>query len=307
MSSKSVRGYWSTRREKNKRSTTDESRTRTGQWTRSFSIRNDSWGIIEHWASEHGFHLTAIKGKRRLYRKGYQPALFLSYLDVKHDENQITLTAWIEVGIVARLISLLTLPRELQINPRGFNGILQRRQACRELNLLLDRFKQSAILGSGGLHIGDLDLSTMLLLASFVPASLFYLYSTGILMEVRPGLAQSLLSAAGRPLGAMAGIGLILVLAHQFIAIRRFNRMVWRLISVVIGATVYATTALILLSQVSVNMRNEKVAYFCLQYFQSAPCDRALSGLSQADREVVVQRIKILEKELAAKPEHTGQ
>lgn len=306
MSPKSASGYYSSRRSKNKQAG-GEGRTRTGQWTRSFSIRNDSWGIIEHWASEHGYHLTAIKGRRRLYRKGYQPSLFLNYLDVKHDENQITLISWIEAGILARLISLFTLPSELRINPRGFNGILQRRQACRELNLLLDRFKQPAILGSGGLHIGDLDLSTVLLIALFVPATVFYLYSTGISLEVKRGLAQALLTTAGRPLGILAILSLILILAHQFIAIRRLNQMVWRMISVGVGAVIFTTTALILLSQVSANMRDVKVTYYCLQYYESTSCNRALLGLSQHDREIVMQRIQNLEKELAVKSERSGQ
>jgi hypothetical protein len=296
-------GSWASKKRRRGKQFTDESRTRAGNWTRTFSIRQESWSVIEHWAAEHGFHLTALKGRRRLYRKGFQQTLFLTFLDVKHDENSVTLTGWIEVGLVARLLSGFTLPTVLQLEPGGFNGVVQRRQACREMNLLLDRMKQPPILGSTGLHIGDLDLTSMGLIAIFGLFFFVYIYSTSAAAEVRPGLSQALLSAAGQPFFILLGLAFVLLAIHHFFTIRRLNRLMWRLISVGTCGLIFAGTSLFFLSRTSADMVNVKVTYHCIQHYQKSACEGAMARLSPRDRDAVLKRLQTLEKQLTLKPE----
>lgn len=296
------RDPWLSTMAKRNRKSAMESYNRAGHWTRTFNVRQESWGVVEHWAMEHGYHLTALKGKRRLYRKGYQQSLFLTFLDLKHDEDSITMTAWIEVGILARSVSLFTLPKVLQVEPSGLNGVFKRRAVCREINMLLDRLKQPGILGSAGIHIGDLDITTLALIVIFCLFSSLYLFGAATSIEFKPGLSHTELSLAALPLIIMGGLALLLLALHHFIAVRRFIVMRWRITSLGLCSIVFSIVSLMLIFHTSSSLHEAKVSFHCIQNYSSKDCADTLSKLSPRAKDAVLKRLQSLEKQLTIKP-----
>jgi hypothetical protein len=198
-----------------------------------------------------------------------------------------------------RLLSLFILPGEMGLEPNGWIGVRKRRETCRELNSLLARFKQTPIVGSGGLHFMDLDPSTIVfgMLCFF---SLFLsLYVTTLKLQILPEIANVLLWKMGSHLaGLMLGaIGLILV--HDLILIRRCSLPVYKWISASIGILAFSVLTIVVTMKTGREMQFEKMAYHCWYQFRESSCREQLAKLSPEQRFHLYQHLQRLESEIA--------
>ena len=84
-----------------RRMRSEEEFNRDGRWVRTCSPRPEVWTILEHWTSEHGYRLTAMKGKRRVYQKSGDHRGYATFVEVKEKEEETQVIAWIEAGWVS--------------------------------------------------------------------------------------------------------------------------------------------------------------------------------------------------------------
>jgi hypothetical protein len=291
------------RRRGKRRTPAEESYGRDGHWRRDFSVRTEPWPIIEHWASEYGFHLIAVRGKRRLYQKGEHAFHYLTFIDVKQAESHLSFNAWIRVGWFMRLMTLFFLPSEMPVNPKGFLGIVRRRQVCREINSLLSRFKQPLILESGGFHWADLDITTLALTVGLVAGVAFFVFATTFRFELKPGLAGGLLYPIVQQAGLLVVIGLVLMTLHQGIVIRKW----WIHWPVKLGSMFGALLIFVVFIvgftlKTSSEMMEVKVTYHCIYHYRKDLCQQILGRLSPGDRSYVLGKLNLLQNELSVRP-----
>lgn len=291
----------SPRRRKIARAPLEEIANRDGHWTREFTSRLEAWPIVEPWVSEAEFHMIAAKGKRRLYLKESGP-FFRTIVDIKQYESQITVSAWVEVKFLARLMTLFLLPAEMFPNPSGILGVRPRRKACRDLNNLLDRFRQAPILGSDSFHLADLDLTTLMLLGVMVIPFLVFAIGSLATFEVFPGLSNSLLVSIGKQLGALAvGCGVLLGV-HHFVVVKRFEEMVVKAASAGVTFVAFLVLSIVLLTRTSTEMLETRFVHHCISHYQEVQCQRALENLPLRSRGEVGSKLQVLQKHLTLKP-----
>ena len=276
----------------------EELSNRDGHWTRDFSVRADPWLTVESWAPANGFILGATRGKRRLYQKSLPYSGAVVFLDIKEHELHVTLSAWIQFSLSARMAHLFLLPREVNPSPNGFLGVMARRSACRDLNSLLERLRQPSILGSESFHVADLDPSALLLAASLLlPLTLFFAGSIPKL-EMKPALLPSLFSYWGKSalyltLAAVSFTGI------QQLLSARWLRETWMKAATSGLFFILTTTACILaLGRVGARTAESKIVYNCLQAAQSPECTRVLETLPIRERQELFLKLQSLEKAL---------
>ena len=292
-----VGGFWNSK--KRARRVREETFNREGHWKRNFAARSDIWPIIETWANEFSYHLTEMKGSRRLYHKGEEKWFSGIYLDIRSQESDVILVSWIEVGLLFRILTLLFLPAELKIKPNGYLGILKRRQTCRDLNVLLERLHQPLIVGSDRFHIADLD-PTSLFLGSLLPIPVIVFLSKILPdLDVRPGLTNILLSSVGTTLGLLLGVGLGVIIAHDRIIAKFLRRKLFKNVSVVVSFLRYSVVALGLLTKTNSQIQWNKLTYYCLSQFHHEHCRKSLGTFADKDKAELTNRIEHLKKELA--------
>lgn len=303
-----IPGFWKKTEDKKtrRRQVLEEETNRDGHWVRDFSVRQESWPIIEHWAHEHGYRLCALKGRRRLYQKGWNADAYMTWVDVRHDPNRIVLTSWITVGFKLRAFTLFVLPPELPIEPTGFKGIRTRRDACRDLNSLLMRLRQPEILNSDGFHITDIDLSTLTLGAFLLLPLHYFLIAASLKMEVRTGLSNALLQTIAPKLQTLLVIGVGFTLVHHFGIIRKFGQLWVKGISVAVFSFLFAIVSVVLMTKTSSEVLEQKISYHCVLHFDEKKCAERLSILNLVQREALTKRIESLQKQLAQKTEAYG-
>ncbi len=299
-------GFWNSRQKKRGR-IQEESYNRDKHWTRSFSVRSDVWSIIEHWATENSFHLIALKGKRRLYQKGYTGALFVTNFDVRQEEGHVTMSAWIEPSFLIRALSLFFMPKQLKIEPTGYSGVVKRRQMCREFNVLLERMKQPTIHGSTNLHWADLDPTTLILGGSLWFPLVIFLTGTVNGFEIKPGLLPVLVTAAGRPLAWLFALAVAVVCLHQSLALNRLKTLILKGVSAGLCFLAFTVVTLIVTSRTTADMTEAKVTLHCVQKYKKEMCEGILSTLSEKQRTHVLEKIQRLEKSLTAKDQPNSQ
>ncbi len=136
---------------------------RDGRWYRSFSLRiGEPWILIEHWASENGYRMVAMKGNsKRLYVKNQDSKWLRQYVEFRGTESRMEIKAWMLPGWMANLAGLYRLPIPLNLLEEGWIGKRVRRQFTLELNALLTRLRQSLMTGSLGFHWTDLRPETV--------------------------------------------------------------------------------------------------------------------------------------------------
>ena len=268
---------------------------------RDFNARCLPWPVVEQWANDWGYYLVAMKGNRRLYEKGQNPALYQTYLDIKEHDGHVTMAAWVQVGITLRLLSLFLLPREMKIDPTGIMGIVKRRAACREMNSLLERFRQVHIIGSGNLHWADLDITTLSLAASFLLPLALFLGFTGWGLELRPGLSNSLLIAMGEKASWLAGTATALLALQQCGVIRWLDRLLYRGLAAGASFTLFTVVAVVLLTRTAAEMAEARLTYHCVHRGDGRRCGEEIAKMSPTRRTDLLNRLKALEMELAAR------
>ncbi len=293
-------GFWASRQKKRGK-IQQESFNRDKHWTRKFSVRTECWPIVEHWANEYDYHLIAIRGKRRLYQKGYPGSLYVTNFDIRQEEGHVILAAWIVPSFLTRALSFFTMPKELKIDPRGHSGIVKRRRICREMNALLERFKQNSIHESTGIHWADLDPTTLILAGALGLPLFIFLAGTVNGFEIRPGLVPLLLAAVGRPLAWLTALAAAVVLLHQSLALNRLKTLPLKAISAGSIFVLYTVLTLVVTSRTTWDMTEAKVTFHCVQKYKKEVCEGILGRLSIKQRTHVLEKLQQLEKELTAK------
>lgn len=278
-----------------------EKYNREGQWTRGFDVRTESWFTFENWAHEHKYHMVACKAHRRLYTKGNNPDYYTTYVDIRHDASRTVLSSWIQVGFKLRALSFFLLPAILPISPTGFRGIRTRRRACHDLNNLLERFKQFPIHQSEGLHIADMDLSSLLLLGKMIFAVCVFTTVLSARIELSPGLSNFLMNELFKRVMIISACGGLLFLVHHFAVARRALDSWKKMLSAGMVSLVFTALAVFLLTRTRTEDLEAKVNYHCLLHFNATRCTVAVQALPEKLRENLVLRLQNFQKEIAIK------
>ena len=274
---------------------------REGHWVRDFKVRQESWSIIEHWASECGYRMVACKPRRRLYQRGNSKA-YLTLVDIRHEEHRVVLTSWIQVGFKLRLATLWVLPKELPVEAAGFLGIRTRRAATRDLNLLLGRLRQHEILNSRSFNVFDLDLSTLLLSAVLIIPWCYYAFSSALRVEVRPGLSASLLGTLATKLMLLFVVAMTVILLHHWVMVKKMSKTWIKITSASVLGILFAALSMVFVTRTATEIREQKIAHHCILRFDSARCSQELAQMSPKDREILTKRMDAVQKELALRP-----
>lgn len=268
-------------------------------WAREFYAQSDPWPIVEHWTAENTFSLVALRGKRRLYRKGDNPAFFSIFLDIKQNEDRMTLSAWITVGFVARILSFFLLKPELPISPTGYLGVRVRRQACRDINSLLMRFRQQLIYGSDTFHLLDLDPTTLALGCLFLMPAMGYLAANITKLEVVSGLSNNLLFSLGKHLSLLFGVAALLLLVHDFFVVKRYGSLPMRVTSMVVGMILFVVLSIYLATRTATEMVETKLTFYCVHSYHPKICPKLLDEMSEEARLEVLNKLQRLYQELS--------
>ncbi len=282
---------------KKRRQKSHEDYNREGRWYREFAARSDVWMIVEHWAFDQNYRLNQMKGKKRLYHKGNNPKFLTTYVEIKERESEVVVTAWIQVGWLARLLTLFSWMPELNIEATGWMGIVPRRRACAEINILLDRLKQPAISESLGFHWADLDSSSLLILGQSAFCLLVFLLAGTSRLEIKPGLGNVLLLELLKPSAIILAAVLLLFLLNQLWVLRKHAKVKW----------VYSTVSILLITGVTFFFLNRtqkelleaKILFHCINQQDSAACQKQLGKLNDTQKEMINQRLQSLQKELS--------
>lgn len=272
-------------------------------WTRDCRVRGDAWFSIESWARENGFHMVAYKSKKRLYQKGMVPDPFITYLEVRHEENRVVLKSWIEVSSKMRWLTLFRLPKELRIDPLGFWGIRVRRKACHELNDLLVRLRQPEIADSQYFHWADLHLSTLFLIGA-LPFPVV-LWIAGLLgkLDIAAGLSNNLLSLLGEKLAWIFGVGVSALLIHHFLVIKQIKREWASWASFGVSLTLFLVLSVFLFTRTATEMLDQKLVHYCVSHYSEFKCKSEFEKLNTLDRASFSKKLDVLQKHLAIKKE----
>jgi len=297
-------GWLGEKRPRGTRVVTEEIYNRDGHWIRQFPVRTDPWSVVEHWASENKYYLVAFRGQRRLYQKetGWGSLNYLTYVDLKFHDGRMTVVSWIFVSFAFRILSLFLLPSEMSFDPHGIIGVRKRRQTCRELNLLLSRFKQVPIIGSSGLHFMDLDPSTLLVGGLSFLTLFLSLYVTTMKLQIQPLLANVLLWKMGKHLLSLIVVAAILVVIHDLFIIRRWSLPLYKWVSAGCAMTIFIIVVLLLTMKTGQEMKFEKLAYHCWYRFSESSCREQVLMLPLEERTHLFEQIQRLQSEIAIKP-----
>jgi len=272
-------------------------------WTRDCRVRGETWFAIESWARETGFHMVAYKSKKRLYQKGMVPDSFITYLEVRHEENRVVLKSWIEVSSKMRWLTLFKLPKELKIDPLGFWGVRVRRKACHELNDLLIRLRQPEIAESQHFHWADLHLSTLFFMAA-LPFPLV-LWVAGLLgkLDIAAGLSNNLLSLLGEKLAWIFGVAVSFLLIHHFIVIKQIKKEWAGWTSFGVSLSIFLVLSVFLFTRTATEMSHQKLVHYCISHYSENKCRTEFEKLAVTDRTNFSKKLEALQKQLAIKKE----
>ncbi len=111
----------------------------------SFTIKTDVWSTVDDWAVKHGYKIRSQSGTERLYQKGIGFWVAPMMLEIKVQDEQVQLEAWIRINLFMRLMSFFILPSEITIESGGVRAALPRRMARKAVNELLLRLNQPEI------------------------------------------------------------------------------------------------------------------------------------------------------------------
>jgi hypothetical protein len=285
--------------DKRRRVAEEEDLNRDGHWVRDFSVRGESWPLIEHWAAERGFRLTAIKGRRRTYQKGFDPGFYQTVIEIRHEERRVVLSAHIKVGLKLRLMTLFFLPSELQIEATGFRGIRTRRTACNDLNILLTRLRQPQIFQSDKFHLLEMDMTT-LLLGSFLIAPLVALpLALAYKFEIKAGLSNPLLALLAEKAGTLAGIALALLIFHHWAIVKRLEKAFWKMGSLTIFSVTFLALSIFTFTRTRTEMLEARIIHHCVLHFSSEKCGSRMSELTETQRDTLSRQIEAFHKHLS--------
>lgn len=279
----------------------EEEFDRDGHWMRDFSVRADSWTIIEHWATENDFHAVAFKGRRRMYQKGSDPQGYVVFLDIRHEEHRVVMRSWIQAGLRQRALSLFMIPKEMPIDPHGFWGIRIRRRTCQELNSLLMRLRQPEIAGSWGLHILDLDMSSLWLGALLPLPVIGFVAATFFKLEIASGLTNRLLFISGNNGVTLLGTAVTFWLLHHFAMVRQFAVTWVKATSAATLGIMFLVLTVFLVTRTASEIEEHRLVYHCVSNYQPEKCANRLENVDVRQRAAMARKLEALQKSLAVR------
>jgi hypothetical protein len=112
---------------------------------RNFPHRGDLWPIVESWAAEAGFIEREREPDRRLYRKGGRFLMPPTYLEIRHEQGEVTLEGWVKADVFLILNFLTGQKPEAPLESGGLAASVPRRRARKAINPLLKRLGQKPI------------------------------------------------------------------------------------------------------------------------------------------------------------------
>lgn len=281
---------------------TIEDTDRFNNWYRNFSVRSEAWPTIEHWAHEMNYHLTAMKGQKRVYTKGYDSQMYQTFVEFRQADGRVNVSAWIQVGSLLRWLTLFQLPEVLPIDPSGWKGIQTRRTACHDLNSLLIRFRQREIAGSDGWHWADLDLTSIV----FFFFSLFTLGYFGVLsalrMEIRPNLSNGLLTIILEKVGYLGAFALVFMILHEGIVIKRLEKT-WARWASMAGLSLFLTIgSIFFLFQSQSRIQELKTSHYCITQYDAKRCETLVQSMKPEEKDAMKKRLEVFQKHLTLRP-----
>ncbi len=113
--------------------------------TISFRCPQNFWPQVESWAEQTGFVLIEKKTDRRLYRKGNRLLMAPIMVELRREEKNVTLEAWVVADMFLILSALSGKKPETGIGAGGLTAMLPRRRAREAVNILLRRFNQELL------------------------------------------------------------------------------------------------------------------------------------------------------------------
>jgi hypothetical protein len=276
-----------------------ETTNRDGHWTRVFAARTDPWLGVGAWASNHGYTLAALRGKRRLYRKQFSSRTVV-WVDIKEHEGRMTLSAWLRFAFWSRALHGFALPEEMNPSPHGWLGAFARRTACRDLNALLASSHQAPILGSQSFHPADLDPSTFWLAGlSLIPLAVF---CAGTLpeWELRLSVLPVLFAYWGQRASWLV-VAIAAAVVAQEAGTRWLRANALKIGSVVALLTAITSFSVVSLSRSSREARETELAYHCLRVGEAPACRELMESLPPDRRLGLLQHLQSVEQQLAVK------
>ncbi len=208
------------------------------------------------------------------------------------------ISASILVSLIPRILSLFAYPEEINLVSTSFVGARVRRQYARDLNGLLIRFRQEAIIGSDGIHVADIELSTMIFAATLlIPFAGFlllrYTHSQSIF-----GFNKIVVENLGNEAFLFGGM-VVAFLILQVAVSRIFAMKLVGWITSGVFAVVFFILLGLTLSRNGVENREYAFTYHCLHHYDPAQCRAAINGLPVKEQEGLMGKVLSLEKELS--------
>ena len=117
----------------------------TKRTTLRFNSATDIWPTVEKWAGENGYKPMGSAGPERSYQKGTGLLVAPMKLNIRQENQETNLEAWISANLFARIVSLFILPAEMGIESGGFRGVIPRNMARGAINKLLAQLGQPPI------------------------------------------------------------------------------------------------------------------------------------------------------------------
>lgn len=112
---------------------------------RTFRSHGDIWPIVEKWATENGLRQKDSADTERTYQKGVGFLVAPMMLQIKNDNADVTIEAWLRVNPIIRLMALFIIPSEMGIESGGLRLVVPRSIARKAVNKLLVQLGQAPI------------------------------------------------------------------------------------------------------------------------------------------------------------------
>lgn len=113
--------------------------------TLRFVRASDIWPVVDKWANENGYRQKGSQGQQKLYQKGVGFLVAPMMLEVRQENQEISIEAWIRANFLVRMMALFLLPAEMGIESGGIKAILPRNIARKAVNVLLAQLGQPPI------------------------------------------------------------------------------------------------------------------------------------------------------------------
>jgi hypothetical protein len=110
----------------------------------SFEVNNDIWPVVERWAQERKYREKARGDTWRRYQQGYGMLVAPKLIEVRQERTKVETQGWVHMPLINRIFTLFIMPAEMDLGS-GFMGVVPRRMARRDLNVLLEMLGQPSI------------------------------------------------------------------------------------------------------------------------------------------------------------------